>query len=282
MNGRQGFTLAELIVAVVLFGIVGTAIYQVLVNNQRFYRTQSEQVNVNASTRAGVAVLASELRELSPTDPLGNDILTMTATSLTYRAMRNLYLLCDAPDEAGGTVTLHNRQDLRWGLRGIGVNDSILIFTENNPNSRQDDAWLRSSVTAMQLGSDCPGGEASIRLTLSGTAGGGLAGVTNGSPLRGFEVVQLVLDTDSEGSWLGLRVQDAGGGWGAADRVVGPLTGSGFQLVYLNQNGAVTATPAQVRRVAVTVTGQSSGRVRVGGGMDFLVDSLVTNVALRN
>jgi len=41
--GRRGYTLVELIIALVLLGIVSGAIYQVLVNNQRVYQAQTRR-----------------------------------------------------------------------------------------------------------------------------------------------------------------------------------------------------------------------------------------------
>ena len=40
-RSRRGFTMIELLIALVLLGIVSAAVYRVLVNNQRLYLAQT-------------------------------------------------------------------------------------------------------------------------------------------------------------------------------------------------------------------------------------------------
>src|SRR5436309_10874376 len=48
---RSGFTMVELLVALVLLGIVSAALYRVLVNNQRLYMAQTARIEDRKSTR---------------------------------------------------------------------------------------------------------------------------------------------------------------------------------------------------------------------------------------
>src|SRR2546425_2679885 len=97
--GRRGYTLVEMIIALVLLGIVSGAIYQVLVNNQRVYQAQTQQIDLQENLRAATTVLPAEFREL---DAVDGDIQSMTPTSIQIRAMRKLGLLCTAPALAVG------------------------------------------------------------------------------------------------------------------------------------------------------------------------------------
>lgn len=283
MINRRGFTLVEMLTALVLLGIVGTALYQLLVNNQRLYQEQTERVQVNENARAAISLLPGEIRELNAGDAAESDVLAMTASSLTYKAMRGLYVLCLPPNTGSLQVTVGNT--LFYGLRRLDpTQDSVLIFAENDAATRMDDAWLHADVTSATAGTACPGDAASLQLQLAGVTAGQLAGVLDGSPLRNFEVGQVWLYPDAGGDqWMGGRTyQKASGTWGGTQPIVGPLTASGLQLLYYDDAGNVTTNPGDVARVGISVESRSSRAVRAGGGMDYMLQDLVTNVAVRN
>ncbi|HEY2825704.1 MAG TPA: prepilin-type N-terminal cleavage/methylation domain-containing protein, partial [Gemmatimonadales bacterium] len=91
MTSRRGFTLVELLIGMVLLGIVSTAIYKLLVNNQRLYRLETQRTDLNSAIRGVAMVLPAELRELDASD---GDIINMTSTSITYKAYRGSGFLC--------------------------------------------------------------------------------------------------------------------------------------------------------------------------------------------
>ena len=61
---RRGFTLVEMLVAMVVVGIVGAALIRLLSNQQRLSVTQVEQAMLQSNVRVGTQVLASELQEM--------------------------------------------------------------------------------------------------------------------------------------------------------------------------------------------------------------------------
>ena len=77
-RATRGFTLIELLVVVVVGSIVLLATLQVLLTNQRIYTAHNARVQGSQSTRAALAVLTSELREISPP---GGDLLMMDVDS---------------------------------------------------------------------------------------------------------------------------------------------------------------------------------------------------------
>ena len=102
---RRGFTLIELVVALVILGIVSGAIYKVLLTNQQTYTAQTQGIDLQQNLRAGAALLPAEFRELNAAGELSpgtGDIGAMTATSLRIRAMRQLGFLCVTPALGGG------------------------------------------------------------------------------------------------------------------------------------------------------------------------------------
>ncbi len=47
---RRGFTMIEVLVALVLLGLVSAALYRVLVNNQRLYMSRCSSARVRPTT----------------------------------------------------------------------------------------------------------------------------------------------------------------------------------------------------------------------------------------
>lgn len=282
MTNNKGFTLIEMLVAVVLMGIVSGSIYQLLINNQRVYREQSQRVEMNGNVRGAISVIQSELRELNAGDSLGSDILSMSATQITYKAMRNLYFLCDDPDIGSNRVSMFPSPS--YGLRAPSVStDSVVIYADNDTTTRTDDRWIHAKVRSTDTGTRCPGGAASFDMVIQGISVPGLGAVWAGAPLRTFEVVQMLLYSSGGASWLGTRLY-SGGSWGSIEPILGPLKAStGIQFTYYDSGGAVTGAAANVARIKIVVNGQTSEKVRsLGGGLEYAEVDLETHVALRN
>lgn len=281
---RAGFTLIELIIAVAMSSIVLGAVYRILVNNQRFYRAQSQIVEVQQNVRAVAEILPAELRELDAAD---GDIIAMSADSLRIKAMRSFATICATPDAATGRIVLRN--SLTFQYRAFDpTRDSALVFSDGNVQSTTDDTWLHSPVAAVATGVTCADGTAGTRLTLTGMVGPGgiaqLANVTSGSPVRTFEVVNYRLYDDGTGTWwLGVRTYSSGA-WSATSPVAGPLRpADGIAFTYYDANGAVTAVPANVAQIQLTVRGRSTQPIQVEGRpTGQYQDSLTAYVALRN
>src|SRR5437773_316193 len=91
---RRGLTLVELLVALVLLSIVSAALYRVLVSNQRIYQAQTQRIDMQQNIRAAAQILPADLRELDASE---GDISAASATSVTFRAMRWIGIMCSAP-----------------------------------------------------------------------------------------------------------------------------------------------------------------------------------------
>lgn len=281
-SSRAGFTLIELIIAVAMASIVLGAVYRILVNNQRFYRAQSQIVDVQQNVRAVAEILPAELRELDAAD---GDILAMSDTSLTIKAMRGITSICAAPDVANGKITVRN--SLTYGYRAVDpTRDSVLVFADGNTQVSTDDTWLHAPAAVVTTGVTCTDGSAATRYTLTGMVGGiaQLANVTDGSPVRTFEVVNYRLYDDGTGTWwVGVR-NYVSGAWAATSPVAGPLRPrDGIGFTYYDAGGAVTATRANVAQIAIAVRGLSTQPIQVPGRRaGQYQDSLNVRVALRN
>ena len=158
-----------------------------------------------------------------------------------------------------------------------------MIFAEGDSTVRSDDAWIHADVVNLTTGTACPGGDPSVTVRVAGPTAAELSAVQSGAPIRGFMVAEVLLYVDAGGaSWLGGRSWRKSGGWGAVQAIVGPLAASGSELIFYDSNGNTTAVPANVARSAISVQSQADERVRVGAGTPYMIQNLVTHVALRN
>ncbi len=278
---RRGVTLVELIVVLTIAGILLGALGRVLWASMRFYQAQSQILDVQQNVRAVLQILPIELREL---DAGGGDIVSMSDTAVTVKAMRSFAVVCAPPSVARAQVTVRNA--LTYGYRAMdAARDSVLVFREGDPVLSADDRWLRAPIAAIAP-AGCADGSAGTRLTLTGMVGGAtqLDSVLQGAPLRTFETVNYRLYDDGAGAWwLGVRTHSAGS-WSSTSPIAGPLRPrNGLRFEYRDAAGGATATRTAVARIRITVRGRSLVPIRIPGRRPgFFEDSLSTQIAVRN
>lgn len=292
MTNRRGFTLIELLVALVMMAAVAGAIYQLLLNNQRVYQRQTQQVDMQNNLRTVAGFLPADLRELDAGDPLGGDILSMDSSVIRYKATRGLYFLCTAPDTSALTITVFYGDSLRFPRFIAYPNtsrDTLYIYAEGDTATRTDDVWLRSAISSVTYNTNCPQGAlptgaGGYTIGLTNVTAGQLARVQRGAPVRATQIWEVQVYQDARGDWwLGAREYFASGAWSTIQPIAGPLSGAaGVKFAYYDSTGAVTTNPARVRRVRLAVTARSSSRVVTLGGFDYALEELATEVALRN
>jgi prepilin-type N-terminal cleavage/methylation domain-containing protein len=284
MRNRHGFTLIELMIALVLLGIVGGVTYQMLINTQRLSTAQAERMNLQSAVRTGALVVPSELREVGINAAGASDLVHIATDSVTYRAMRGVGFTCSV---TATQIKLINSFALPFNsLRGVvaGGRDSLLIYVDNDPDTDGDDQWITAPVNAVAA-STC-GGTAAIAITTNDITGsissGTIDAVVVGGPVRTFEVMRLKLYTLDGQSWLGAQSISAGE---TVQPALGPLTANGFELAYFDVNGNATTNAANVRSMQVTLRGVTERPIARGGNVGanaYVQDSLVARVMLRN
>lgn len=290
VRSRRGFTMIELLIALVLLGVVSAAIYRVLVNNQRLYLAQTQRIDLSQNIRAVGNILPAEFRQLDASD---GDISAMSATSISIRAMRWLGFACTPPVLGGALngVTMLLRggapgEPLFFGSRGINNNtDSLLIYYDGDPTTRTDDFWATASITATPNGQKCPDGQDGQRLVLNlnllGLGANAAGAIPVGAPVWGFERVTYQLyQPPGDTSWY-VGFQPGGG---TMQPLIGPVLANGLSFSYFDGNGNATAVRSQVARIDITVRARTAAAIRSGGyaPLAAAVDSIVTSVALRN
>jgi prepilin-type N-terminal cleavage/methylation domain-containing protein len=281
MTNRRGFTLAEIVIAMTLMLIVSGAAYKLLVTTQRLSRSQVERAGLQSNVRMGSLVVLNDLRELGTVAGGAadkNDILSADVSDITYRAMRGMGIICQAPTATQVRITRSAFSGYRDPQPG---RDGLYVFVDGDQDSETDDTWLPVAITDVSTATACPGALGDgITLTTPNTAG--LVAIPVGTPVRFYEVMELKLHQADGKSWLGARSISAGE---VIQPVLGPLVdGNGFQLEYLDAGGAATANLTAIKSIRITIRGISDGAINPGveGNLTHVQDSLVTQVALRN
>lgn len=295
---RRGFSLVELLIAMVLLGIVVAGLYRVLMTNQRVYQQQTQVIGLQQNMRAAAAILPMELREVDATD---SDIVAMTATSLTVRAHRWTAVMCTPPVTGllGGlgpqllTTTMIIRGQPFFGRNINLTSDSLFIRYEGDDGTRKDDGWVIGQPTALTTTAiTCPvtsGGGAGTLVTMNLNFQGQPnfpESIVNGDPVLGFEPVTYSLyqppagTVPNTGDWYVGLTNSSG-----QQPLIGPVLPNGLSFSYYDSTGAVTGVPTRVARVDITLRAQTAQLMRARTGSNNLVrmvDSVVTSVALRN
>lgn len=274
LSHRRGFTLAEIMLGLVVTVVVTGSIYNLLLATQRVTRAQAQRVMLQSSLRAGSLIVLNELGELS-TATGGtadqNDVLTMSPSAITYRAMRGMGFICHLP---GATVLRLSRSTFTGHRDPQAGRDRAFVFVPGNAET--GDSWVARDIVTVTTAAPCPGGRGpSITLTLSSSPA--LDTLEVGTPVRITELMEFRLYQADGKSWLGARSVSAGE---VIQPLLGPLTDvSGFQLEYLNAAGSPTADRSDVKSIQVRIRGVVES---AGDRAAVLEEELVTRIALRN
>ena len=294
---RRGFTLVELMVALVLALAIAGLAQQVLSAGQWAAAAQAERAALQDNVRAGSLIVANELRDLGfdsvpETAGLGtvavasSDLVSAQPGRIRYRATRGLGFTCVAPSPDLLVVGTAGWAGMRQPVAGV---DSAAIYLEGDPATLADDAWVRAAVTGVSAAS-CPDGRAATALALAweaplvGAAAAPRAVV--GGPVRLFEVMELAYYRSEGAAWLGQRSVSRGE---VVQPLVGPLADStggtrGFTLTYLDRNGSVTLVPGDIRGIGIALRGITARPVRGRRVNRAVVDTFEVDgrITLRN
>ncbi len=129
MSARaRGFTLMELLVALVMTGILGVTIVRLLVSTSRFYGQDAARRNARAVSRSALALMESELRMVE----VGTGIVSADSFNLTVKVPYALGVLCTS-GATTATVSLLPVDSLEFanaGFSGYSYRDSTGNYTD--------------------------------------------------------------------------------------------------------------------------------------------------------
>jgi prepilin-type N-terminal cleavage/methylation domain-containing protein len=275
---RAGFTLVELLVALVIFVLVAASLYRVLNVSQRTAQTQTEKAAMQGSLRSGLQLAMAEIQELWSDDDAitpGSAITAMSATAMSYNAMRGLGMTCGV--QTTSTITV--RTETWTGLLDPAVNQGIYVFDQGALSATEnDDLWRSGNITAVGAGT-CPDADPAIVLTVSDL--GAVTTVQVPGPVRTHEPMQLGLVSSGGRNWLGIA------GAGGLTPLAGPLRstdGAALEFKYYDDQGAETAVPSEVKSIVLRLYGVTDriATRNIAGTPTLLQDSMIVRVQLRN
>ncbi len=284
VNNRGGFTVIELLVALVLGGVVVGSIFQLLSGQGRFVEMQSAREEVQQNTRASLELIGSELR----TVPAGDALVQAARDSITIRAPRIWGVVCAVGGPTSFDVAFPVIAGANYGTN-LGTGMVVNFGTPAVP------IWSSAAtITAIGNASSTCGGNAlpagieRRTLTVATTPQNGGSTPVNGNVLYLYEQVTYRTGTSSAvpGLWIQRRVGD---GLGSSNQpLAGPVedNGNGLRFEYFagSTNVPLTTpildapTRASVNRVIVVV--ESVSRNSLSGERESKADTVI--VPLRN
>lgn len=282
MTRRPGFTVAELLVVVVITAVVLGAVVRSLVVQQRAYSATSELVRGQEGLRIALGVLEAELREATSAGATigAPDLLMAARDSIRFRAQRKLGFVCS---RSGNNVTTWS---VREAERFAAADDVFLIYRRGDPNDV--DRWIATRPGSVVANSaSCPSnpttGQSHNNLqSLSFLDGSAVDGATMdyvlpGAPVRVVQQVTYGL-RQMNGEWvLGRRNAD-----GSVDAIAGGLDeqGVGLRFTYFDDMGnQLSGDPVTAANVA-SIEVRARTAPSPGSGANPV--TLSTHIFLRN
>ena len=287
LNRREAFTLAELLVAVIVAALVAGAAVRALIQQQRFFAADARTGAARAAVREGAEILAGELRALSPAD---GDIYAAAPDHVDVRLTIGTSVLCAIAAGRDEAVLPPLRAASELGLTAWVAEpqdgDTVLVLDAGSP-AFGDERWSRHSLSSgLARGAICPVASGLTRTPGETTAGWRMRftpplapTVQPGAPVRFARRARFELYRASDGRWF-LGFFDCLASRSIPCSVVQPVSGpyeaAGVRFTYLDSLGA-PAPPARVAQILIelwaSAIGASGARWR---------DSARTSVAVRN
>lgn len=300
---RAGFSVAELLVAIALLGIVGGAIHDALRRQQQLFSSIATLIAARSDVRDAAEVLATDLLSASRLDT----IRVASDSAVEFLSGIGVSITCDsAPEHA---IRLPPEK-LASGLRLTSLlavpdtNDLVLIYNDDSTATAGQPRWDRHAIESVAVhaaGTACPAttgftsvaDEAAPALVITVRTPAS-SGIRKGAPVRIVRRGRYSLYRSSDARWyLGHRRCTPLGpsSCGAIQPLSGPYAGyagaeSGLSIAYFGATGEpLVSGDAGPRTALIQITVRSllsTSHLRGRGWSAQHVDSATASVALRN
>ena len=298
---RRGFTLIELMVAIVLLSIVAGGMMGIIVRQQQFYSGSAGVLETRGSVRDGMAMLTADLRSLSPSN---HDIYAMGRTFIDFRLSTGAGVVCtisvDRKTVTLPPLVLTNKNGLTSWISAPQSGDSVFVYDADTSANASDDTWDPNRLSAgATSAATCPTTSGFTTTAAEAASGWQVplntalgAHVQVGASLRFFRRARYQLFQASDGLWY-LGFYDCVPTRSPACTSLEPVSGpylpaansgpSGLELTYYDATGAVTADSSLVRRIGIVTRAESRNIIHTPGRKQgYYQDSLSVFLAVRN
>ncbi len=294
---RRGFTLAELMITMVILGLLGTAVASLMLKQQRFYQRTTEEMTVRRNLRKAIVMLPAELQAISSP---GGDISAISASAITFHAGIGSSLVCAKGSSTQIDVPAVNtaRTTTSSWYTTPSVGDTLYAW-RGDSSGVVGDYWSTHRITgvasstsycssSVYTDASLDAGKLGYRFTVTPVLPDS---VVAGSSLRFVRSARYTLTQATSGNWYINRAEQVGGAWQANVPVAGPfvapgLSGTGGMVfAYYDSTGAVTATASNISRINVVLRAQgnnTSGTTGMGVSSTSVRDSVTIGIAVRN
>ena len=146
MTDRRGFSLAELMVALVIAGIIGAALTRLMINQSRFVATQDGLMRARSGARAGFNVIVQELRMVTP-----GGLLAAARDSVTARVPFAFGVACSQPSGGQQAILLLPFDSANFAsasLTGFAWRDSTGTYQFVEPATLTNNSGPSSACTS--------------------------------------------------------------------------------------------------------------------------------------
>jgi hypothetical protein len=270
LTRRDGFTLAEVMSALVLSGMIGLMLIRLSLSLQRVAHAIQEGTRLQLAFDGGLGFLAEELAQAGH-GSAGEDLVRVAPDSMSYRGIRGVGIACRV-DANGVVIGLDRLQSVRSPQPG---RDSLLLYVGVDSLNAVHDGWLALPLIGVGSAS-CAGSPAIRLLTAIDTVQTPLASLAVFPPVRIFEVMQARLYPSLGAWWLGARSESAGE---TIQPLAGPFSASGSPFNYLDSLQQPAMIPSAVEGVRIDLVGRWSGW---SGGVPMRSDSAQRLLSTRN
>jgi hypothetical protein len=160
---RAGYSLVEMMIALLVSMVVMAALMGMVIHQQRFYLVANDiSETLNDLQRVETVVVP----ELLPLSPGAGDILFAGDDSIAMRVFRGVYSVCDkllAPDFA---IVVRNITGNSIPL----ITDSVFIYSRGTQRGLSDDSWHSVKMSSVNS-TTCPDGTPAWRAVIPGLNG---------------------------------------------------------------------------------------------------------------
>ena len=290
LTRRAGFTLAELLIALVCASVLFAVTGSIALRQQRLFAELADNAAVTGRLREVIATLPIDLRAVSPA---AGDIREARDTAIEIRATIASAVVCDTAGRSvilgpavAGAATFANY------LTPVAASDTAWLLDLRDTLDR----WIPRKITSVSstTANGCGGGAPAIFGPFAATtlAFDTPAPARPGTALRVTRPVRYSLYRSSDGSWqVGAR------DWNPStlrlntiQPIAGPFlppSGHGLAFSYLDSAGRGLTNPdssAGLALIRIAASAQAVAPVRVLGanGTSHRTDSLDVAVFLHN
>lgn len=288
---RPGTTLLELLIVLVLLAMVGGAIMQLTVGEERFLAAVDELTELQRTAREGADIPRHELRSVAPAS---RGIYEMADDHFDFRSLTGSSVLCSV-DSSRTTVSVPDRfawSGLTTWIAAPREGDTVLVLDADTDGAPP--MWrVHTLLTAPVAGGSCPTSSGLARTSADELAALSLQlapplepTVTPGAALRFVRRARYALYRAGDDLWY-LGYLDCAPARAVPCSTIQPISGpfapGGVRFAFRDAAGAITSDPARVTQIDVFSRTTSRTPLRaIGFALGFRTDSVLASVTLRN